>query len=173
MSHRSPGNSDLNLSTSPRSSASGLYNNPFIRRVTGTFRSAGTADSGYASLGGRRQSFRNFAEGTGPHGLNCVHNPPDPVADLIFVHRLHGGSFKTWRKKEEKGFFWPGEWLPTDPDFENVRIHTFGYSADWNEIKGSVLNINDFGNSLHGAMVGSLQLNRGDKVSTTRLRLRR
>jgi hypothetical protein len=80
------------------------------------------------------------------------------------VHGLHGGSYKTWRKREKEGSFWPGEWLPYDPDFAHVRVHTFGYNADWNNLKGSIENIHEFGSSLHGAMVSSTLLNRGEKV---------
>ena len=44
--------------------------------------------------------------------------------------------------------FWPKEWLPRDPDFKHVRIHTFGYHSDWGESKGSDFNVHDFGQNL-------------------------
>ena len=44
--------------------------------------------------------------------------------------------------------YWPKEWLPRDPEFKNVRIHSFGYNADWVETKQSFLNIHDFGKAL-------------------------
>ena len=112
----------------------------------------------------RRLSFSEFWNGAGPNGLICVHNPAEPLVDLVFVHGLHGGSFKTWRKKEAKGYFWPGEWLAVDSEFQNVRIHTFGYPADWNDFKASNLNVLDFGGSLYGALDSSPHLNRGEKV---------
>jgi hypothetical protein len=112
----------------------------------------------------RRLSYTRFDEGVGPLGLTCIHDPSDPLVDVIFVHGLQGGSFKTWRKKEKDGSFWPGEWLPRDPDFANVRIHTFGYNADWNTLKSNGMSVQEFGSSLHGSMVSSAFLNRGEKV---------
>ena len=39
-------------------------------------------------------------------------------------------------------------WLPADPDFKHVRIHSFGYYSDWGESKGSDFNVHDFGQNL-------------------------
>jgi pimeloyl-ACP methyl ester carboxylesterase len=93
-----------------------------------------------------------------------VHSPEEPLVDLIFVHGLHGGSFKTWRKREEKNYFWPGEWLSTDSEFQNVRIHTFGYPAEWSDFKASNANVSDFGSSLYGALISSPHLSRRHKT---------
>ena len=84
----------------------------------------------------------------GPLGLCLVFEPSETLVDLIFVHGLRGGSRKTWSKTEDPYHFWPKEWLPRDPGFKNVRIHSFGYNADWGETKQSFLNIQDFGKSL-------------------------
>lgn len=86
----------------------------------------------------------------GPLGLNLLHAPPEPLVDLIFVHGLGGGSKKTWSKTTDPYHYWPKEWLPRDPSFENVRIYSFGYVADWSEMKNSVLEISDFAQSLLG-----------------------
>jgi triacylglycerol esterase/lipase EstA (alpha/beta hydrolase family) len=48
--------------------------------------------------------------------------------------------------------FWPQEWLPKDPAFKNVRIHSFGYDSDWAKEKVNFLNISHFGKSLLGQM---------------------
>ena len=83
----------------------------------------------------------------GPLGLNTLYIPADiTVADLVFVHGLGGGSRSTWTKNGEPSLFWPGEWLPNDPGFRDVRIHSFGYNSNWE--KESSLNIHDFSKSL-------------------------
>jgi len=149
--------------TSPRSTPS-WFTQPL--RALSTFRSSSTAEYPN-SRASRRESFK-FEEGVGPHGLNCIYSPSEPLVDLIFVHGLHGGSYKTWRKENQRGYFWPGEWLPKDPDFRStVRIHTFGYNADWSDFKSSQLGMNDFASYLHGEMVGSEELCRGEKVGST------
>ncbi|KLU90348.1 hypothetical protein MAPG_09311 [Magnaporthiopsis poae ATCC 64411] len=88
----------------------------------------------------------------GPLGLNLLHEPSDPRADLIFVHGLGGGSRKTWSKTASRSHYWPQEWLPQDPAFGSVRIHSYGYDSDY--IRGSedCLNVHLFGKSFLGAL---------------------
>lgn len=86
----------------------------------------------------------------GALGLNLLFSPTDPLAEFIFVHGLGGGSRKTWAKTTDPYHYWPREWLPKDPDFKHVRIHSFGYVADWGEKKDSILDVNDFAHSLLG-----------------------
>lgn len=86
----------------------------------------------------------------GPLGLNLLHSPSDPLIDFIFVHGLGGGSRKTWSKTSSLTHYWPQEWLPKDPAFKNVRIHSFGYDSDWVKGKDNCLNIHHFGKSLLG-----------------------
>lgn len=86
----------------------------------------------------------------GSLGLNLLRDVTEPVIDFIFVHGLGGGSRKTWSKSPNPYHFWPKEWLAQDPEFSCVRIHSFGYKADWNERKESVLDIHDFALSLLG-----------------------
>jgi O-succinylbenzoate synthase len=81
-----------------------------------------------------------------------ISNPPEPVADFIFVHGLGGGSRKTWAQANKLDRYWPKEWLAQDPGFKNVRLHSFGYKADWQEMKDSILDIQDFAQSLLGEM---------------------
>lgn len=80
--------------------------------------------------------------------MNLLFQPDETLADFIFVHGLRGGSRKTWSASTDPAHFWPKEWLPGDPDFKNVRIHTFGYHSDWGESKTKDFNIHDFGQSL-------------------------
>lgn len=68
-----------------------------------------------------------------------------PLLDVVFVHGLRGGPFKTWRLSEDKystksglvekideeagkqGTFWPGEWLPAD--FPGARLYSLKYKV--------------------------------------------
>ena len=86
----------------------------------------------------------------GPLGLNLLHDPPEPRIDFIFVHGLGGGSRKTWALSADPQHYWPKAWLSQDSEFSSVRIHSFGYNADWDEWRESTLNILDFSRSLLG-----------------------
>lgn len=70
-----------------------------------------------------------------------------PLIDVVFVHGLRGGPFKSWRMADDKvsttskaglvehidreagkeGTFWPGEWLSTD--FPQARLFTLRYKV--------------------------------------------
>ena len=88
----------------------------------------------------------------GPLGLTLLHSPPDPLIELVFVHGLGGGSRKTWSKTSFVAHYWPQEWIPKDPAFKDVRIHSFGYDSDWAKGKENCLNIHHFGKSLLGEL---------------------
>ena len=105
-----------------------------------------------------------FRDIKGPLGLNILHDPHEPVIDFIFVHGLGGGSRKTWSLSEDPQHFWPKEWLPQNVEFSSVRIHSFGYTADWDEWKRSTLNILDFARSL----LGDISCNPGIRKSNVR-----
>ncbi|KLJ12361.1 hypothetical protein EMPG_09526 [Blastomyces silverae] len=85
-------------------------------------------------------------------GLNPLHEPENPRVDLIFVHGLGGGSRKTWSLTKDMKHFWPKSWLPEDPAFKDVRIHSFGYSSDWHKGKDNAMNIRDHAMSLLSAI---------------------
>ncbi|KAK3312544.1 hypothetical protein B0H66DRAFT_644720 [Apodospora peruviana] len=91
----------------------------------------------------------------GPLGLTTLHEPPastTSVADIVFIHGLGGGSRKSWSYSPNPDHFWPLAWLPVDKDFPGVRIHTFGYNADWGDRRQSILNIRAIAQSLLGAL---------------------
>jgi hypothetical protein len=99
-------------------------------------------------------------------GLQQLVGPSEnPRATIIFVHGLGGHPIKTWSYKRDSNFVcipsspricklglifkcWPQEWLPHEPGLENVRICTFGYSADFAKAKESTVTILDFSKKL-------------------------
>ncbi|KAK4118645.1 hypothetical protein N657DRAFT_659477 [Parathielavia appendiculata] len=91
----------------------------------------------------------------GPLGLTTLYEPEpprEPLVDIVFIHGLGGGSRKTWSYSSQPHHYWPRSWLPADNDFLDVRVHTFGYKADWGERRDSILDIHDFAQSLLGAL---------------------
>lgn len=91
-------------------------------------------------------------------GLTLLSEPNLPLIDFIFVHGLGGGSRETWSKTPSDADFWPKRWLPNDPDFEDVRIWSFGYDSIYMKKKSDVLNIDDFGKALLSALTSSKHL---------------
>jgi hypothetical protein len=100
----------------------------------------------------------------GPLGLRSLFCASKPLVDLVFVHGLRGGSIKTWRHGEDQQLFWPQHWLPKEPEFANVSIHSFGYESDWGSMKPSVLDVHDFGRSLFEELLTSPLLRHISKV---------
>ncbi|KAI1755556.1 hypothetical protein F4782DRAFT_409103 [Xylaria castorea] len=100
----------------------------------------------------------------GPLGLTTLHEPQEvtPVVDIVFVHGLGGGSRKTWARTVDPLHFWPKAWLPEDVDFKDVRIHSFGYNADWGQRRQSILNIHDFAQSLLGEIKNNPSIRRNN-----------
>jgi WD40 repeat protein/pimeloyl-ACP methyl ester carboxylesterase len=104
------------------------------------------------------------ADVVGRLGLTLLFQPSEPLIDFIFVHGLGGGSRKTWAFSKEPLHYWPQQWLPRDPSFKNVRIHTFGYASKWAEIKSSALNVHDFAKSLVAAIQDSPHMGIGQRT---------
>jgi pimeloyl-ACP methyl ester carboxylesterase len=104
----------------------------------------------------------------GEIGLLTLYDPLPPtnaIADIVFIHGLGGGSRKTWSYSPSISHYWPQEWLPIDPDFEEVRVHTFGYNANWDERRQSILSIHDFAQSLVNGLLNNPAIRR----SSTRI----
>ncbi|CAI9267011.1 unnamed protein product [Lactuca saligna] len=87
-----------------------------------------------------------------------------PSLDVIFVHGLRGGPYKTWRLSEDKsssksglvekideeagkqGTFWPGEWLSTD--FPHARLFSLKYKTNLTQWSGSSLPLQEVSSML-------------------------
>ena len=95
---------------------------------------------------------------TGPLGLNQLNVPLEPLIDIVFVHGVGGGSRKSWSKSIADDHYWPQAWLPRDLDFQNVRIHAFGYTSAKSQVVKTIAAIPDIANSLLIAMRDSLAL---------------
>ncbi|KAL8832477.1 MAG: hypothetical protein Q9191_000247 [Dirinaria sp. TL-2023a] len=115
-------------------------------------------DRSFHSLSPGRRQPESVDELRGALGLNLLYSPSEPLIDFIFVHGLRGGSRRTWSKTDDIRHYWPQQWLPLEPRFKNVRIHSFGYNSDWGERKGSSLTVHDFGQALLGEILNSPDL---------------
>jgi hypothetical protein len=92
--------------------------------------------------------------------------PQAPLVDIVFVHGLGGSAKGTWTHPVSK-WFWPTGLLDEE-GYENVRISTFGYSANWDILFGrrNVLDLSGFSNQLLDAL--DLHYRRkGDVLSVT------
>ena len=91
-----------------------------------------------------------------PWGISTVYIPSGPhKIDIIFTHGLGGGSRKTWAQDPcDYNTFWPGEWLPHEEGFQDARIHTFGYNANFH-LDPTTYAIIDFGRELISSLWSS------------------
>ena len=86
------------------------------------------------------------------------------LSSSLQVHGIGGGSRKTWSHADDPALYWPKEWLPLEPGFEHVRVHSFGYKS-LRDGKGIPLNnIHDFGQKLVAALDKSPELRRDGDV---------
>ncbi|KAI0158724.1 NACHT and WD domain-containing protein [Pestalotiopsis sp. NC0098] len=110
------------------------------------------------------EEAHSVSHGKGPLGLTTLWSPSESgIADVVFIHGLNGGSQSTWTYNGDKTTFWPKEWLPEDSAFQDVRLHSFGYSSGWSH--ASILNINDFAQALLASIQDAPQIPRGDSAS--------
>jgi hypothetical protein len=101
-----------------------------------------------------------------PLGLHVLHQPRTQgnTVNLVFVHGLGGDARGTWTH-DSSGVFWP-TLLYNDDRFENVRVSTFGYNANFGDIFAtkSALDIPDFAKQL----LDSLDLELYDRFGDVR-----
>nr|XP_043614397.1 uncharacterized protein LOC122586477 [Erigeron canadensis] len=93
----------------------------------------------------------------------CVSHS-DPPLDVVFVHGLRGGPFKSWRLSEcksssksglvekideeagKQGTFWPAEWLSSD--FPQARLFSLKYKTNLTQWSGSSLPLQEVSSML-------------------------
>ncbi|KAL5558586.1 hypothetical protein UlMin_034797 [Ulmus minor] len=94
-----------------------------------------------------------------------------PILDVVFLHGLRGGPFKTWRIAEDKsstksglvekidqeagkqGTFWPGEWL--SDDFPQARMFTLKYKTNLTQWSGASLPLQEVSSMLLEKLVAA------------------
>ncbi|KAL7127447.1 hypothetical protein ABFS83_14G253800 [Erythranthe nasuta] len=97
-------------------------------------------------------------------GSGSFSNMEFPPLDIVFVHGLRGGPFKTWRLSEDKsstksglvekideeagrqGTFWPGEWLAAD--FPHARLFSLRYKTNLTQWSGASLPLQEVSSML-------------------------
>ncbi|XP_059453972.1 uncharacterized protein LOC132184373 isoform X3 [Corylus avellana] len=97
--------------------------------------------------------------------------PESPLVDIVFVHGLRGGPYKSWRIAEDKsstksglvekidqeagklGTFWPGEWLSSD--FPQARMFTLKYKTNLTQWSGASLPLQEVSSMLLEKLVAA------------------
>ncbi|KAL0545647.1 hypothetical protein IC582_015537 [Cucumis melo] len=95
--------------------------------------------------------------------------PDSPLVDVVFIHGLRGGPYKSWRISEDKsstksglvekidqeagklGTFWPGEWLSSD--FPRARMFTLKYKTNLTQWSGASLPLQEVSSMLLDKLV--------------------
>ncbi|KAI4336956.1 hypothetical protein L6164_015421 [Bauhinia variegata] len=94
-----------------------------------------------------------------------------PPIDVVFVHGLRGGPYKTWRIADDKsstmptlvekidqetgklGTSWPGEWLSSD--FPEARLFTLKYKTNLTQWSGASLPLQEVSSMLLEKLVAA------------------
>ncbi|KAI9113087.1 hypothetical protein K1719_015612 [Acacia pycnantha] len=128
-------------------------------------------------------SMATFDNGAGteqPNDASCINSINSsissadaklPSIDVIFVHGLRGGPFRSWRIAEDKsstqstlvekidqesgklGTFWPGEWLSSD--FPRARMFTLKYKTNLTQWSGASLPLQEVSSMLLEKLVAA------------------
>ena len=156
--HEATDHFDQEIRTPSRQATSQSFPELLRRRSTAGAAVSSFLDRRFSGLNLRRYSSETADEVRGSLGLNLLHRPSEPLIDFIFVHGLRGDSRRTWSKSGNIDDYWPQQWLPFEPRFKNVRIHSFGYNSDWGDKRKTNLSVHDFGQSLLSEMLISPEL---------------
>ncbi|XP_062113720.1 uncharacterized protein LOC133824760 isoform X2 [Humulus lupulus] len=103
--------------------------------------------------------------------VNRLGSVETPLLDVVFIHGLRGGPYKTWRISEDKsstksglvekidqeagklGTFWPGEWLSAD--FREARMFTLKYKTNLTQWSGASLPLQEVSSMLLEKLVAA------------------
>ncbi|KAM6546996.1 hypothetical protein CsatB_027732 [Cannabis sativa] len=103
--------------------------------------------------------------------VNRSESVETPLFDVVFIHGLRGGPYKTWRISEDKsstksglvekidqeagklGTFWPGEWLSAD--FRQARMFTLKYKTNLTQWSGASLPLQEVSSMLLEKLVAA------------------
>ncbi|KAL5714236.1 hypothetical protein ACHQM5_016225 [Ranunculus cassubicifolius] len=108
-----------------------------------------------------------------PNGFAKCLESEDPLLDIVFIHGLRGGPFKTWRVAEDKfsttsksglvekidqeagkqGSCWPREWLATD--FPYARLFSVKYKTNLTQWSGASLPLQEVSSLLLKKLVAA------------------
>ncbi|GAB2267373.1 hypothetical protein Dimus_002358 [Dionaea muscipula] len=117
-----------------------------------------------------------YDDGSSPTGrreYNRFLQAEAPPLDIIFVHGLRGGPFKTWRLRlndknssnkssfvekidleaGKQDTFWPGEWLSAD--FPHARMFTLKYKTNLTQWSGASLPLQEVSSMLLEKLVAA------------------
>ncbi|XP_051149831.1 uncharacterized protein LOC127264392 [Andrographis paniculata] len=123
-------------------------------------------DSSERSLTGAVKNDHPSSSTSGTENFSNI-----PPLDVVFVHGLRGGPFKTWRVSEDKsstksglvekideeagkrGTFWPGEWLAAD--FPHARLFSIKYKTNLTQWSGASLPLQEVSSMLLDKLVAA------------------
>ncbi|KAL6504382.1 hypothetical protein OROGR_026305 [Orobanche gracilis] len=142
------------------------------RTLNSVYKSTGNDDSAEMENGLLSRTMEN---GNSPpvstSGSESLSNMEFPPLDIVFVHGLRGGPFKTWRLSEDKsstksglvekidveagkhGTFWPGEWLAAD--FPHARLFSLKYKTNLTQWSGASLPLQEVSSMLLDKLVAA------------------
>ncbi|KAG6672177.1 hypothetical protein I3842_16G045300 [Carya illinoinensis] len=102
---------------------------------------------------------------------NSGSQPEPPLLDVVFIHGIRGGAYRSWRMADNKssttsglvekidqeagklGTFWPGEWLSSD--FPQARMFTIKYKTNLSKWSGASVPLQEVSSMLFEKLVAA------------------